>query len=48
MIRKGLAQRTNAVQAFGEDQRRSCFEPIDTGADSHPGEVERFVNVGQV
>ena len=42
------AEAADAVEAFGEDERRAGFEPVDAGAEGHLGGVEGFLKVGEV
>ena len=47
-VRKSFAQRADAVEAFGEDQRGARFEPVDPGAEGECGGVEGFIDGGEV
>ena len=48
MIRKLLVERLDGVEAFGEQQRRARFQPVDAGVDRDLRGLERFVEIGEV
>jgi hypothetical protein len=36
------------MHALGDDQRRACFEPVDTGPQSHLSRRKRFGDVRDI
>ena len=48
MIRKPLVKRLDGVEAFGEEQRRARFQPVDAGVDRDLRGLERVVEIREV